>query len=69
MPARRNLRAQIALARELCRDHGAQLIVNDYWRLALELGCDFVHLGQEDLAAADLAADPARRPEAGRFHP
>jgi thiamine-phosphate pyrophosphorylase len=50
------LRAQIALARELCRGHGAQLIVNDYWRLALELGCDFVHLGQEDLAAADLAA-------------
>lgn len=50
------LRAQIALARELCRSHGAQLIVNDYWRLALELGCDFVHLGQEDLAAADLAA-------------
>lgn len=51
-----DLRAQIALARELCRAHGAQLIVNDYWRLALELGCDFVHLGQDDLAAADLAA-------------
>jgi len=50
------LRTQIALARELCRSHGAQLIVNDHWRLALELGCDFVHLGQEDLAAADLAA-------------
>ena len=54
--AEAELRAQIALARELCRHHGAQLIVNDYWRLALELGCDFVHLGQEDLAAADLAA-------------
>jgi thiamine-phosphate pyrophosphorylase len=50
------LRAQISDAQELCRDHGAQLIVNDYWRLALELGCDFVHLGQEDLAGADLAA-------------
>jgi thiamine-phosphate pyrophosphorylase len=49
-------RAQIAAARDLCRDYGAQLIVNDYWRLALELGCDFVHLGQEDLAAADLLA-------------
>jgi thiamine-phosphate pyrophosphorylase len=33
-----------------------QLIVNDYWRLAIEEGCDFVHLGQEDLAEADLAA-------------
>jgi thiamine-phosphate pyrophosphorylase len=54
--AEADLRAQIVLARELCRHHGAQLIVNDYWRLALELGCDFVHLGQEDLAASDLAA-------------
>ncbi|WP_374547538.1 thiamine phosphate synthase [Rhodoblastus sp.] len=51
-----DLRAQIAAARDLCRDYGAQLIVNDYWRLALELGCDFIHLGQEDLAAADLVA-------------
>jgi thiamine-phosphate pyrophosphorylase len=50
------LRAQIVEARDLCKAHGAQLIVNDYWRLALELGCDFVHLGQEDLATADLAA-------------
>jgi thiamine-phosphate pyrophosphorylase len=51
-----NLRAQVTEARDLCRQFGAQLIVNDYWRLALELGCDFVHLGQEDLALADLAA-------------
>jgi thiamine-phosphate pyrophosphorylase len=51
-----DLRAQIGEARDLCRQFGAQLIVNDYWRLALELGCDFVHLGQEDLAVADLAA-------------
>ena len=32
------------------------MIVNDYWRLALDQGCDFVHLGQEDLGRADLAA-------------
>jgi thiamine-phosphate pyrophosphorylase len=51
-----DLRAQISEARDLCRQSGAQLIVNDYWRLALELGCDFVHLGQEDLAVADRAA-------------
>jgi thiamine-phosphate pyrophosphorylase len=50
------LRAQIREARDLCAKQGAQLVVNDYWRLALELGCDFIHLGQEDLAAADLAA-------------
>jgi thiamine-phosphate pyrophosphorylase len=48
--------AEIAEAKQLCADHGAQLIVNDYWRLAIDLGCDFVHLGQEDLAGADLAA-------------
>ncbi len=53
---RNDLRAQIAQARDLCRDFGARLIVNDYWRLALELDCDFVHLGQEDLADADIAA-------------
>ncbi|WP_298424766.1 thiamine phosphate synthase [Rhodoblastus sp.] len=50
------LRRQIADARDLCRAAGTQLIVNDYWRLAMELGCDFVHLGQEDLAAADVVA-------------
>ena len=29
---------------------GAQLIVNDYWQIAIDEHCDFVHLGQEDLA-------------------
>ena len=36
--------------------HRCQLVVNDYWREAIDLGADFVHLGQEDLAAADLRA-------------
>ena len=49
-------REQIGAAKALCAAAGAQLIVNDYWRLAIDLGCDFVHLGQEDLAAADLPA-------------
>ena len=40
----------------LCARHGATLIVNDYWRLAIEEGCGFVHLGQEDLDDADLDA-------------
>ena len=53
---RNDLRAQIAQARDLCRQAGAQLIVNDFWRLALELDCDFVHLGQDDLLTADVAA-------------
>ncbi len=47
---------EIAAARELCRAAGMQLVVNDYWQQALDLGCDFVHLGQEDLAGADLPA-------------
>ena len=51
-----DLRNQIARARDLCRKHGAILVVNDHWRLAIDLGCDFVHLGQEDLDGADLPA-------------
>ena len=51
-----DLRAQIRRARDLCRAAGAVLVVNDHWQLALEEGCDWVHLGQEDLDRADLAA-------------
>jgi len=54
--AQADLREQIRAAKSLCDRHGTQLIVNDYWELAIEEGCDFVHLGQEDLASADLAA-------------
>ncbi|MCV9998820.1 thiamine phosphate synthase [Pararhizobium sp. YC-54] len=50
------LRQAIRRAKTICAEHGCQLIVNDYWRLAIEEGCDFVHLGQEDLATADIAA-------------
>jgi thiamine-phosphate pyrophosphorylase len=50
------LHAAISRARDLCRDHGAVLVVNDHWRLAIGLGCDWVHLGQEDLDDADLGA-------------
>lgn len=50
------LRREIATARDVCARYGAQLIINDYWRLAIDLRCDFVHLGQEDLADADLDA-------------
>ena len=50
------LRDQIARARDLSRGAGALLVVNDHWRLAIELGCDWLHLGQEDLDRADLPA-------------
>jgi thiamine-phosphate pyrophosphorylase len=47
---------EIADAKRLCAEHGAQLIVNDYWQAAIDAGCDYIHLGQEDLADADLDA-------------
>ncbi|HEX9448089.1 MAG TPA: thiamine phosphate synthase [Dongiaceae bacterium] len=47
---------QIGLAKTLCAAYDAQLIVNDHWRQAIACGCDFVHLGQEDLDTADIAA-------------
>ncbi|WP_026606717.1 thiamine phosphate synthase [Methylocapsa acidiphila] len=53
-PAR--IAAEIAEAKALCAAAGAQLVVNDYWREAIDAGCDFVHLGQTDLDTADLAA-------------
>lgn len=46
----------IVSALEACRRYDCQLIVNDYWRQAIALGAGYVHLGQEDLAVADLAA-------------
>ncbi|SET34384.1 thiamine-phosphate diphosphorylase [Paracoccus homiensis] len=50
------LRRQITLAKSICDRHFCQLVINDYWQLALQEGCDFVHLGQEDLDSADLPA-------------
>ncbi|MGD9479458.1 thiamine phosphate synthase [Shinella sp. G-2] len=50
------LRAEIRRAKAICAAEGCQLIVNDYWRIAIGEGCDFVHLGQEDLAEADVGA-------------
>lgn len=50
------LRAQIRRARDLCRASGTVLVINDHWQIALDEGCDWVHLGQEDLDCADLPA-------------
>jgi thiamine-phosphate pyrophosphorylase len=49
-------RAEVRESRDLCTHAGAQLVVNDHWQLALEEGCDFVHLGQGDLDTADVPA-------------
>ncbi|MEP7245887.1 MAG: thiamine phosphate synthase [Gammaproteobacteria bacterium] len=50
------IRSGVREARAACLQAGAQLVVNDYWQVALEERCDFVHLGQEDLNGADFAA-------------
>ncbi|MET0497798.1 MAG: thiamine phosphate synthase [Steroidobacteraceae bacterium] len=50
------LRDEIREAKRLCERFDAQLIVNDYWHLAIAEDCDFVHLGQSDLDTADIPA-------------
>ncbi|MGR3379417.1 thiamine phosphate synthase [Salipiger abyssi] len=50
------IRRQIRRARDVCAVHRAQLVVNDHWQAARDLGCTFVHLGQEDMDTADFAA-------------
>jgi thiamine-phosphate pyrophosphorylase len=51
-----DLRLEITRARDLCRAGGVTLVVNDHWQIAIEAGCDWIHLGQEDLDSADLPA-------------
>lgn len=48
-----DIRFQIQESLKITREHNCHLVVNDYWEAALDLGADFVHLGQEDLASAD----------------
>jgi thiamine-phosphate pyrophosphorylase len=50
------IREQVVTAKSMCARAGACLIVNDYWQIALDEGCDFVHLGQSDLDDADVPA-------------
>jgi thiamine-phosphate diphosphorylase len=59
------VREAVRASLRLCARHGATLVVNDYWRLAIEEGCGFVHLGQEDLNGADLGALAAARVRLG----
>ncbi len=50
------LRDQIRRALVLSRRHGAALVVNDHWQIAIDEGAEWLHLGQDDLADADLPA-------------
>jgi thiamine-phosphate pyrophosphorylase len=59
------IRHQIARALEVCIAFECLLIVNDHWREALLVGAEYVHLGQEDLATADIATLTAREMRVG----
>lgn len=50
------VREQVIVAKALCHKASACLIVNDYWQIAIEEDCEFVHLGQSDLDEADVPA-------------
>ena len=45
---------EVHALRALCADHGALLIVNDHFDLALAVGADGVHVGQGDLPVAEV---------------
>lgn len=42
-------------ALEITKGTPTKLVVNDYWRAAIVAGAEHLHLGQEDLADADLS--------------
>lgn len=46
----------IERAKNFCEAASAQLVVNDFWRAAIDADCDYVHLGQGDLDTADVKA-------------
>jgi len=56
-----DLERQVAEAASLALAHGVELVLNDYWQLAIQdgrarPGIPWVHLGQEDLDTADRDA-------------
>jgi thiamine-phosphate pyrophosphorylase len=54
------VRNEMRAALAICARDSAQLIVNDYWEIAIEEGADFIHLGQGDLDTADMKRIRAR---------
>jgi thiamine-phosphate pyrophosphorylase len=48
--------ALVLVGAALAKAGHAKLVVNDYWQAAIEAGAAHVHLGQEDLATADVDA-------------
>ncbi len=50
------MRNHIRRAKAVCDSHDCTLIINDYWQAAIDEGCEYIHLGQEDLDDADITA-------------
>lgn len=50
------LENEIVEAVKIAQQYDAKLFINDYWQLAIKHNAYGVHLGQEDLDTADLAA-------------
>ena len=40
------IRYEIQKAKLICDKYNAILVINDYWEMALEEKCSFVHIGQ-----------------------
>ncbi|EFO34044.1 thiamine-phosphate pyrophosphorylase [Roseibium sp. TrichSKD4] len=51
-----DLRAEIRSAKSICDRLGVTLVINDFWQMAIEEKCNWIHLGQEDLTDVDLDA-------------
>lgn len=51
-----HLESELKASIRLAREYSAQLFINDYWELAIKHQAYGVHLGQDDIAQADLAA-------------
>lgn len=50
------IKEEILSSKTICDKYNCQLIINDHWQEAIDLKCDYIHLGQEDLDTADMSA-------------
>ncbi len=53
---RRPLLEAAGRAMRLCGEHGALFVVNDHPEVAVDVGADGVHVGQDDMAVAEVRA-------------
>lgn len=54
--AEADIAREVLMAVKLSATYGIQIVINDYWREAIDTRAAFVHLGQEDLVTADIKA-------------